>query len=44
MADLHIGEQCIGDIARAAMRATGVATPRDPAAPRASSGPGEAAR
>jgi beta-lactamase class A len=34
MADLHVGEQCIGDIARAAMRATGVVTPRDPAAPR----------
>jgi beta-lactamase class A len=44
MADLHIGEQCIGDIARAAMRATGVATPRDPAAPRAPADPGEAAR
>ena len=27
MADLHVGEQCIGDIARAAMRATGVAAP-----------------
>ena len=34
MADLHVGEQCIGDIARAAMRATGVVTPLDPAAPR----------
>ena len=34
MADLHVGEQCIGDIARAAMRATGVVTPLDPAAAR----------
>jgi beta-lactamase class A len=34
MADLHVGERCIGDIARAAMRATGVVTPLDPAAPR----------
>jgi hypothetical protein len=34
MADLHVGEQCIGDIARAAMRATGVVTPLAPAAPR----------
>jgi len=30
MADLHVGEQCIGEIARAAMRATGVVTPREP--------------
>jgi beta-lactamase class A len=37
MADLHVGEQCIGDIARAAMRATGVVTPLDPAAPRVAS-------
>jgi beta-lactamase class A len=34
MADLHVGEQCIGDIARGAMRATGVVTPLDPAAAR----------
>jgi len=34
MADLHVGEQCIGDIARAAMRATGIVTPLDPATPR----------
>ena len=34
MADLHVGEQSIGDIARAAMRATGVVTPLDPAAAR----------
>lgn len=34
MADLHVGEQCIGDIARAAMRATGVVAPLDSAAPR----------
>jgi beta-lactamase class A len=38
MADLHQGEQCIGEIARAAMRATGVVTPREPA------GPGPASR
>jgi beta-lactamase class A len=31
MADLHVGEQCIGEIARAAIRATGVVTPRAPA-------------
>jgi beta-lactamase class A len=44
MADLHVGEQCIGDIARAAMRATGVAVPLDPAAPRAPSAGREVAR
>jgi beta-lactamase class A len=38
MADLHVGEQCIGDIARAAMRATGVVAPLDPVAPRAAPG------
>jgi beta-lactamase class A len=44
MADLHVGEQCIGDIARAAMRATGVVTPLDPATPRAAAPRHEAAR
>jgi beta-lactamase class A len=44
MSDLHVGERCIGDIARAAMGATGVATPLDPAAPRAAASHGEAAR
>jgi len=43
MADLHVGERCIGDIARAAMRATGVATPLDPATPRAAASRGAAA-
>jgi len=44
MADLHVGEHCIGDIARAAMRATGVATPLDPATSRAAASRGAAAR
>jgi beta-lactamase class A len=44
MADLHVGEQCIGDIARAAMRATSVLTPLDPATPRAAAPRHEAAR
>ena len=44
MADLHVGEQCIGDIARAAMRATGVVTPLDPAAPRVPSDRGGRSR
>src|SRR5262245_14411526 len=44
MADLHVGEQCIGDIARAAMRATGVVTPLDPATPRAAAARREASR
>ena len=43
MADLHVGEHCIGDIARAAMRATGVATPLDPATSRAAASRGAAA-
>ena len=29
---LQVGEQCIGEIARAAMRVTGVVVPRDPVA------------
>jgi beta-lactamase class A len=44
MADLHVGEQSIGDITRAAMRATGVVTPLDPAAPRVATPRHEAAR
>jgi beta-lactamase class A len=44
MADLHVGEQCIGDIARAAMLATRVVTPLDPATPRATTPRHEAAR
>ena len=44
MADLHVGEQCIGDIARAAMRATGVVAPLDPATPRVAMPRHEAAR